>query len=176
MKAMLRPGPMVALVILSALATSCGGPAAALPKTICGTRIGDDVSRLLVKPADDLHEFNRVDRKESTSAPCVLLSGGKPLLDFNFYWTADEPNVPSLQKSSLLKISEPSPIKAEYTMYAGNDGALASAPCGTREGRYFTLTLQLPQIKLADQTHRNDIEKFMRVYFPATVGTLGCRR
>ncbi|MGW4195338.1 hypothetical protein [Streptomyces sp. NPDC005004] len=175
MKAMLRPGPMVALAVLSALAASCSAPAEALPKSICGTRVEDDVSRLLVKPADNLREFNRVVRKEPTSAPCVLYSGGKPLLDFYFYWTTDEPRVPSLQKSSLLKISEPRLIKAEYPIYAGNDGALASVPCVTSEGRYFTLTLQLPQIKLTDQSHRKDIEKFMRAYFPATVGTLGCR-
>ncbi|MFI1534398.1 hypothetical protein [Streptomyces anandii] len=56
----------------------------------------------------------------------------------------------------------------------GTNGAVSTTSCETSGGEYFTLTLQLPQIKLTDGTHRKDIERFMRAYFPATVKTLGC--
>ncbi|WP_189703390.1 hypothetical protein [Streptomyces anandii] len=71
-------------------------------------------------------------------------------------------------------MTAPRSITAPYKTVIGTDGAIATTPCKTKGGEYFTLTLQLPQIKLMDQTHRNDIEKFMRAYFPATVKTLGC--
>ncbi len=56
----------------------------------------------------------------------------------------------------------------------GTDGALSQTRCKTKGGNYFTLTLQLPQVRPGDQSHRRDIEAFMRAYFPATVRTLGC--
>ncbi|SOD84447.1 hypothetical protein SAMN06272765_1827 [Streptomyces sp. Ag109_G2-15] len=71
-------------------------------------------------------------------------------------------------------VSSPRPIDYRYKTIVGTDGAISQAPCKTKGGNYFTLTLQLPQIKLTDQTHRKDIEKFMRAYFPATIRTLGC--
>ncbi|MDV9170187.1 hypothetical protein R6V09_08535 [Streptomyces sp. W16] len=55
----------------------------------------------------------------------------------------------------------------------GTDGAISIAKCKTKGGDYFPL--QIPPISLMDHTHRKDIEKFMRAYFPATLKTLGCK-
>ncbi|PKW08297.1 hypothetical protein SAMN05428944_4603 [Streptomyces sp. 1222.5] len=71
-------------------------------------------------------------------------------------------------------ISEPRSLESSYATLVGNDGAISQTPCKTRGGRYFTLTLQLPQVRLGDRSRREDIAAFMRAYFPATVATLGC--
>lgn len=76
---------------------------------------------------------------------------------------------------SISGIREPREIDFTYKTIVGTDGAISIAPCKTNGGKYFTLTLQVPQIGLMDQTHRKDIEKFMRAYFPATLKTLGCK-
>ncbi|MET8584947.1 hypothetical protein ABZX39_29320 [Streptomyces collinus] len=60
-------------------------------------------------------------------------------------------------------------------MLVGTDGAIAATRCKSEAGDHFALTLQLPKIKPSDGTHRADIERFMRAYFPATLRTLGCR-
>ncbi|MEV7126558.1 hypothetical protein [Streptomyces sp. NPDC093260] len=72
-------------------------------------------------------------------------------------------------------VTDPRPLSSPYPTLVGTDGAISTAPCRTKGGNYFTLTLQLPRIELTDRTHRKDIEKFMRAYFPATLETLGCR-
>ncbi|MFK4144422.1 hypothetical protein [Streptomyces sp. NPDC004065] len=73
-------------------------------------------------------------------------------------------------------VTAPRRIAASYKAVVGTDGAIATTPCKTKGGEFFTLTLQLPQIKLTDRSHRADIERFMRAYFPATVKTLGCAK
>lgn len=81
----------------------------------------------------------------------------------------------AMDTGSISGIREPQEIDFTYKTIVGTDGAISIAPCETNGGKYFTLTLQVPQIKLMDQTHRKDIEKFMRAYFPATLKTLGCK-
>ncbi len=76
---------------------------------------------------------------------------------------------------STSGIRQPRGIDFTYKTIVGTDGAISIAPCKTKRGNYFTLTLQAPQMPLTDQTHRKDIERFMRAYFPATLKTLGCR-
>lgn len=76
---------------------------------------------------------------------------------------------------SVSRVTEPRSMDSTYKTIVGTDGAISIAPCKTKGGKYFTLTLQVPQIRLMDHTHRKDIEKFMRAYFPATLKTLGCR-
>ncbi len=78
---------------------------------------------------------------------------------------------------SVSGVREPREIDFAYKTIVGADGAISIAPCKTKGGDYFTLTLQVPQIRLTDQTHRKDIETFMRAYFPATdpLKTLGCK-
>ncbi|MEU6811930.1 hypothetical protein ABZ920_23720 [Streptomyces sp. NPDC046831] len=106
----------------------------------------------------------------------MLLSKRDPVLEFNFYWTADAPNVQEVAEGgqSLLRIVEPRRIEATYETVVGTDGALSTGPCKTGSGEYFTLTMHLPQVKLMDRSHRKGIEAFMRSYFPATVQTLRC--
>ncbi|GGX66470.1 hypothetical protein GCM10010510_08320 [Streptomyces anandii JCM 4720] len=98
------------------------------------------------------------------------------MLEFHFSWDDSETDLIYLAtgSGSVSNVTAPRSITAPYKTVIGTDGAIATTPCKTKGGEYFTLTLQLPQIKLMDQTHRNDIEKFMRAYFPATVKTLGC--
>lgn len=171
------------LIGLSALAVavfavSCDDPADhEIPQAICGTHVDPSVSRPLVTSDEDLHEFNRVDRSEAITAPCVLLSGPDPVLDFGFSW---DPNATDLMylaqgAGSVSHVTDPRAIDFTYKTIVGTDGAISTTPCKTKGGKYFTLTLQVPQIGLMDQTHRKDIEKFMRAYFPATLKTLGCK-
>ncbi|MET7681348.1 hypothetical protein [Streptomyces sp. NPDC005423] len=126
---------------------------------------------------DDLHEFTRVDRSEAITAPCVLLDGRDPVLSFRFSWddTARDLMYLATGTGSISGVRQPRGIDFAYKTLVGTDGAISIAPCKTNGGEYFTLTLQVPRIKLTDQTHRGDIERFMRAYFPATLRTLGCR-
>ncbi|MBL1081521.1 hypothetical protein JK359_05920 [Streptomyces actinomycinicus] len=155
-------------------AVSCGDAEQRLPATICGTRVSGEAVRGIVGPARHLHEFNRVSRAEATSAPCSIISGRKAVLSMNFYWTSDEPDVSRMQSRSLLDVTEPRRIESKYKTYIGNDGALSTTVCGPRSAKHFTLLVRLPQINPVDHGRRRDIEKFMRAYFPAAVGTLGC--
>jgi hypothetical protein len=159
-------------------APSCGGPAEHnIPDAVCGTRIDPHLTRTLVKSAINWHEYNRVDRGEAITAPCLVLSGSEVILSFRFSWRPVETDLMYLAKNtgSVSGIRDPRSITFTYKTVVGMDGAISTTSCKTKGSNYFTLTLQLPQIKLTDQTHRKDIEKFMRAYFPATVKTLGCR-
>ncbi|MFF7752940.1 hypothetical protein ACFZCP_27685 [Streptomyces sp. NPDC007971] len=78
------------------------------------------------------------------------------------------------ETGSVSRVTDAREIDFKYKALIGTDGAIAAAQCKTKRGDHFALTLQLPQVKPMDQEHRKDIEKFMRVYFPATVKTLGC--
>ncbi|WP_405973621.1 hypothetical protein OG496_33780 [Streptomyces sp. NBC_00988] len=163
---------------VSVVAASCDDPADhEIPKTICGTHVDPSVSRPLVTSGEDLHEYNRVDRSEAITAPCVLLSGPDPVLDLGFSWDPNPTDLMYLAQGtgSVSHVTDPRAIDFTYKTIVGTDGAISIAPCKTNGGKYFTLTLQVPQIKLMDQTHRKDIEKFMRAYFPATLKTLGCK-
>jgi hypothetical protein len=165
-------------LLVSVCAVSCNDPADhEIPKAICGTHVDPLVSRPLVTSDEDLHEFTRVDRSEAITAPCVLLSGPDPVLDFGFSWDTNATDLMYLAtgSGSVSHVTDPRAIDFAYKTIVGTDGAISIAPCKTKRGSYFTLTLQLPQVKLMDQTHRRDIEKFMRAYFPATIKTLGCR-
>ncbi|MDI1456115.1 hypothetical protein ACWDU8_04390 [Streptomyces sp. NPDC003388] len=147
-----------------------------VPAAICGTRIDPSLSGLLLPAVQEVREVNRVDRSHPTFAPCVLLSGHDPVLELQFSWDASPPDLMYLAQGagSISHISQPRPIDFARAAVIGTDGAIAQAACKTQGGNYFTLTLQLPQVKLADQSHRADIENFMRAYFPATLATLGC--
>ncbi|MFJ2163445.1 hypothetical protein [Streptomyces sp. NPDC087856] len=163
---------------VSTFATSCDGSADhEIPKVICGTHVDPSVSRPLVTSEEDFHEFNRVDRSEAITAPCVLLSGSDPVLDFGFSWDENATDLMYLAQGagSVSHVTEPRTINFPYKTIVGTDGAISTTPCKTKGGDYFTLTLQVPRIPLTDQTHRKDIEKFMRAYFPATLKTLGCK-
>jgi hypothetical protein len=147
------------------------------PKVICGTRIDSALTRPLVKAAEHFHEFNRVERSEAITAPCVLLAGRAPVLEFRFSWEETEADLMylALDSGTISRVTEPRSINFTYKTIVGTDGAISTTPCKTKGGDYFTLTLQVPQISLMDHTHRKDIEKFMRAYFPATLKTLGCK-
>ncbi|MFG2356623.1 hypothetical protein [Streptomyces sp. NPDC048521] len=167
---------LVAL-FLSLFLTSCSrGADHSVPEAICGTRIDPALTRLLLPSLEDLHEFTRVDRDEAITAPCVLLSGRQPVLEFQFSWdeTATDLMYLATGNGTVSRVNQPR--KADFGMkaIAGTDGAIATTRCRTKGGNYFTLTLQLPRIKPTDQSHRKDIEAFMRAYFPATLRTMGC--
>ncbi|MEU0006502.1 hypothetical protein ABZ079_20065 [Streptomyces sp. NPDC006314] len=162
---------------LSLCALSCSSSAdGTVPATLCGTRIDPALTRLLLPSSEDLHEFTRVDREEAITAPCVLLAGREPALEFQFSWDEGATNLMYLATGSGSVSHVNEPRNADFAMKAvvGTDGAIATTRCKTKGGNYFTLTLQLPRIKTGDHSHREDIETFMRAYFPATVKTLGC--
>lgn len=163
---------------LAFLVVSCGrGEKPQSPEEVCGTPINWELASPLVESAEDLHEYSRVDRSESISAPCTLFSGDDREMEFNFYWTPDAPK--------LAHRSEFDPIFADVSQWRkasigdeaviGTNGAIVSSSCITDRGRYFTLKLHLPQASILDEGNRAEVEKFMRAYFPATVKTLNCR-
>ncbi|MEU7055149.1 hypothetical protein [Streptomyces sp. NPDC046197] len=156
---------------------SCDGAAdQEIPKSICGTRMDPDLMRPLVTSAEDWHEYDRVDRSEAITAPCLVQVQNHLAIRFRFSWDENPMDLMYLAKNtgSISGVTDPREIASPYKMVVGTDGAISTTRCKTKGGQYFTLTLQLPRIKLTDQTHRKDIEKFMRAYFPATVNTLGC--
>ncbi|MFF5026810.1 hypothetical protein ACFY2J_21710 [Streptomyces collinus] len=160
-----------------AACASCAVPAPQeMPGAVCGTQIDPGLTRLLVKSTDDLHEYNRVDRTETITGPCVLLAGHDPVLEFRFSWDHSATDLMYLAtgSGSTSQITNPRISEATAKTLIGTDGAISQAPCRTKGGNYFTLTLQLPKIKPGDRAHRGDIERFMRAYFPATLRTLGC--
>ncbi|WP_251094554.1 hypothetical protein [Streptomyces sp. Caat 7-52] len=146
------------------------------PEIVCGTRIDPALTHLLVTSTEEFHEFNRVDREEAITAPCVLLAGREPALEFQFSWDEVAADLMYLAtgNGTVSHVNQPRSSNLAAKAIVGTDGSIATAPCKTKRGNYFTLTLQIPRIKLTDQSHRGDIEKFMRAYFPATVETLGC--
>lgn len=178
MNARIRCGVLAVLSALVMSLASCSDSTGhSLPEAICGTYIDSDITRPLVASVKDLHEFNRVDRREAKSAPCALLSESDPVLYFNFYWTVDSPGLERLAKGDdlALDIVEPRSVHSSDATVVGNNGAISTALCRTSGGRHFTLVLKLSQVSPTDRTHRKDIEKFMRAYFPATLKTLGCK-
>ncbi|MFI6545239.1 hypothetical protein ACIBO9_18565 [Streptomyces prunicolor] len=163
---------------LSLCTVSCGTSGdREIPKSICGTPVDPDLTRPLVASTDDWHEWNRVDRSKRITAPCLILSGDDIALRLRFSWDPTVADLMYLAKETgpVSGVAEPRNITFAYKTIVGTDGAISTTPCKTNGGKYFTLTLQVPQIGLMDQTHRKDIEKFMRAYFPATLKTLGCR-
>ncbi|MFF9178284.1 hypothetical protein [Streptomyces sp. NPDC014793] len=156
---------------------SCGrAEDSAIPETLCGTSIDPALVRPLLVSTEGLHEINRVERTNPVFAPCVLVAGHDPVVELQFSWDGSPPDLTYLAQGtgSVSHVSQPRKIDLAEKAISGTDGAIAIARCKTKGGNYFTLTLQLPQVKLTDQSHRADIEKFMRAYFPATVKTLGC--
>ncbi|MFI1766735.1 hypothetical protein ACH41H_32425 [Streptomyces sp. NPDC020800] len=117
-----------------------------------------------------------MDRTQAITAPCLILSGNNVILSLRFSWRPVATDLMYLAKGTgaVSGVTEPRSVNFGHKMLVGTDGAISQAPCKTKGGNYFTLTLQLPPVKPMDQKHRKDIEKFMRVYFPATVKTLGC--
>ncbi|WP_333773701.1 hypothetical protein [Streptomyces sp. IBSBF 3136] len=148
-----------------------------IPKEICGTPIEPALTRLLVVPTGGWREYNRVDRAEAITAPCLISTGNDVILRLRFSWRSVATDLMYLAEDSgaVSGITEPHSVTSRYKTLIGTDGAISQAPCKTKGGNYFTLTLQLPGIKVGDGTHRGGIEKFMRAYFPATLRTLGCR-
>ncbi|MFI5976671.1 hypothetical protein [Streptomyces sp. NPDC051452] len=164
-------------LMIQCLVTACDSAAdRALPETICGTPVTRRLVAPLVAHQENLHEFSRVSRRDAVTGPCVLLSGNRAILGFRFSWDHSPTDLMYLATGTgtVSRVTGPRYIDSVNKTIVGSDGAISQAPCKTKNGNYFTLTLQLPLIKVADRSRRGDIERFMRVYFPATVATLGC--
>ncbi|MEW2133462.1 hypothetical protein [Streptomyces sp. NPDC005435] len=165
------------IATLAATVASCSPGSGRIPGTICGTRVDPSLSRPLLAPSNEWSEYNRVVRAEAITAPCLVLAQHQVAMRLRFSWDDSAADLMHLANDTgdISRVSSPRYLAENpHEMLGGTDGAISQAPCKSRTGNYFTLTLQLPQIKLTDQTHRDDIEKFMRAYFPATLKSLGC--
>lgn len=142
---------------------------------ICGTRVDPRLTRRLVAPGS-FHELNRVSRSQATSAPCTLLSGKDPVIRFHFWWADGRIDLRYMteQTGGVSRVTNARRIDASFDALVGNDGAAAATRCRSKSGDHFGLSVQFPGVDLTDQSHRADIENFMRAYFPATLATLGC--
>ncbi len=99
------------------------------------------------------------------------------MLEFRFSWDTRATDLMYLatDPGAVSNVTAPRYVENfPAKMLVGVDGAISQTACVTKGGRYFTLTLQLPQVQMARKSRRDDIEKFMRAYFPATVKTLDC--
>jgi hypothetical protein len=162
---------------LCAVATACGGgDADQVPEVVCGTPVSPDLTRPLLPSTEDLTESSRVDRGAAISAPCTLLSSGRPVLELRFFWSMDAPNMAERSRydSFFRDVSEWRPVKLGDEAIVGTNGSIVSAPCESGRNKHFTLEMHLPKAKITDYGLRKDIEKFMRAYFPATLETLNC--
>ncbi|MER6470222.1 hypothetical protein [Streptomyces collinus] len=169
--------PVILLGLVLTLVACARAANNEIPKAICGTPVEPALTRLLVAPTGSWREYNRVDRSRSITAPCLISSGDDVILRLHFSWRTVATDLMYLAKDTgaVSGITEPRSVSSRYKTLIGTDGAISQAPCRTKGGNYFTLTLQLPKIKPGDSAHRGDIERFMRAYFPATLRTLGCR-
>ncbi|MEU6403589.1 hypothetical protein [Streptomyces sp. NPDC046985] len=147
-----------------------------IPKVVCGAPIDPALTAKLVATVENWDEDDRVDRAGAGTAPCLVLSEHHVVMRFRFSWDEEASDLTYLATGtgSVSGVTDPRSVTSPYKTLIGTDGAIATTPCKTKGGNYFTLTLQLPQVRITDRSHRKDIEKFMRSYFPATVRTLGC--
>ncbi|MEU6534964.1 hypothetical protein [Streptomyces sp. NPDC047000] len=170
-------GLFIAVFMAGASVASCAG-GYEIPQTICGVKVDRNLTRHLVSSDAGFREYDRVDRSSAISAPCLLIAENDAVLRFRFSWDEVPMNLMYLATGtgSVSGVTDPRSIDFVYKTVLGTDGAISTAPCKTKGGNYFTLTLQLPQVRQQDYTHRKDIERFMRAYFPATLKTLGCEK
>ncbi|MGW0931967.1 hypothetical protein [Streptomyces sp. NPDC002644] len=127
---------------------------------------------------EDLYEHSRVERGQAVSAPCVLHAGEEEALVLFFYWTDTAPKVtePDYDTSGFQVVRNTEAVSGlGDAAIVGDNGAVVTTPCRVGDKEHFTLKLFLPQVGPADAGHREDIERFMWEYFPATVRTLDCR-
>ncbi|MEU5537950.1 hypothetical protein [Streptomyces sp. NPDC020362] len=149
------------------------------PTSLCGTKVSPILSEPLLQPGGKVTERNQVHRrKPQPSSWCQVFVDGKNVLAMRFAWHPDaiDPYEIAQSVNSVSSIKEPARLDTDYETAIGNDGAISTAECRTDIGSYFTLTLLLKNFNSVDRAHRKDIEKFMRVYFSATMETLGCGR
>ncbi|MFG3112574.1 hypothetical protein [Streptomyces tendae] len=131
----------------------------------------------LIPPTGDITERSDVDRKNpAPSSWCNLKVDNRTALDLKFAWHRDPVNPLEIANSvqSVSRLEMPEHATADFSMVVGNDGAIATGPCRTQGGAYFTLSVLLKDSNTTDTGYRRDIETFMRAYFPATVKTLQC--
>lgn len=167
---------------LGSLTTACVGDLKEVsvpdPEKLCGTRVDPDLVRPLLESAEELDEYSRVERGQAISAPCLLHAGEEEVLVLFFYWTDTAPKVtePDYDTSGFQVVRNTEAVSGlGDTAIVGANGAVATTPCRVGDKEHFTLKLFLPQVGPADAGHREDIERFMRAYFPATVKTWNCR-
>jgi hypothetical protein len=149
-----------------------------LPQSLCGTRVSAGELKPLIPPEGEITERNDVDRRDPQPASwCSLNVSGKTALDLRFAWHDDQVDPVEVAGSvkSVSYLELPERATTYPRMAVGNDGAIATAPCRTQGGSYFTLSVLLKGTNPTDTGYRDHIEKFMRAYFPAVVKTLGCR-
>jgi hypothetical protein len=165
---------LLGLVISVSTFSDSGGDR--IPSVVCGTKTDTDLIRPLLTSTKDLRESSRVERSEAVSAPCTLLSEGRPVLELFFYWTSDAPKLVGRSRydSIFRNVSQWRPVDLADEAVIGTNGAIVSAPCKTSRSAHFVLELHLPEANITDESRRKDIEKFMRAYFPATLETLNC--
>ncbi len=98
-------------------------------------------------------------------------------MQLRFAWHTDriDPLKVAGSPSSVSHLENPERTDVPQGSAAvGNTGVIATAPCRTTAGAYFTLSVLLEEANSASDAHREDLEGFMRSYFPATVETLNC--
>ncbi|MER7494891.1 hypothetical protein ABT033_20055 [Streptomyces pharetrae] len=176
-KAALLVAAAACLAVVALLWSTSGEEDHEVPQTLCGTRVSPELSGPLLDAEGEVTEENRVDRKKPrASAWCEVLVGDKAVLSMRFAWHPDEIDPLKVAESvqSVSNLLSPRRVDSSPGIVVGDNGAIATAPCRTTEGSYFTLSVLQEEGASAFDGRSVDIEKFMRAYFPATVRTLSC--
>lgn len=172
-----RGWTVLCTLAMAVVATACGrSEGEQLPEALCGTKVDRALLRPLLTSTDDLAEVNQLDRSEAISAPCTLYSDGKPVLRLHFYYSDAAPGLAGRSEFDPIfeDVSQWRPVNIAEEAIVGRNGAIVSGPCIVGRNTHLIVELHLPEVRITDERRRKDIDKFMRVYFPATVKTLSC--
>ncbi|MFE3633334.1 hypothetical protein [Streptomyces sp. NPDC059168] len=166
------------MVLLVGLGAGCEASSVVEPpESVCGTKVDRNLTKRLLEPGGRVTERNEVGHDDpQPSSWCQVFVDGNGVLSLRFAWHPDavDPFGIAASSGSISSIGQPVRLKAAYATTVGNNGAISTARCESGSGSYFTLSVLLERSDPVDRSHRNDIEKFMRAYFPATLRTLGC--
>ncbi|MER6344493.1 hypothetical protein ACWC10_09370 [Streptomyces sp. NPDC001595] len=166
------------LVVLAGVWLAGRGDERTLPDSLCGTRVGAEFLEPLLPADGDVSQDDGVDRNDpKPSSWCLVTAGGESALRLRFAWHSDriDPLRIAESHSSVSFLEVPERVKVPKSRAViGNNGAIATAPCTTAEGSYFTLSVLLDGVDQTRVTYRPSLEKFLRSYFPATLDTLDC--
>jgi hypothetical protein len=162
--------------LVCSLAVSCtGSEDVRHAKTLCGTPVGPELSKILPEQRH-LSEWTSAGFREPGSSWCIVSVNGKKALSLWFARGGEASDLMGLAENSpVVGLTSPHAVRGIGQEAAvGRDGALVTTPCLHADGTsHLTLGLRLSHGSTVENRER-DVERFMRAYMPATVKSLNC--
>ncbi|MFI8786574.1 hypothetical protein [Streptomyces sp. NPDC055105] len=171
------PIKLLTLAACSALASlsACSQQNAEIPKSICGTRVDQRLTKPLLRTTGKVSEWHTAGWGEKETNWCIVRAGKDESLRLKFAWHSDatDPMKSASPNNNVTGLWDPTRMSLADNAALGDDGAIATTRCRTKPNDHFTLALRLTH-KDGVPRLRQDIEQFMRAYMPATMKTVGC--